>query len=283
MTDYGYVETASIVWMVIGLLVFIVVPVALAVAWIIKKKERVSTVLAGAVTFILFALILEKPIQNVLLFPTAMGLNDHAVSIFMNSHPVILAFLVGLFPGVFEETGRLVAYKTVLKKRTNKETSISHGIGHGGIEVVAILGLSYVNYIAYAVMINTGTFQTVVDQIMAQAPEQIGQVDQMVALLTTFSGGKVIIDIVGRIFAVMYHVGASVLVFYACRDKGKFWLYPLAIAIHTAVDFVGGLAIFNVISIPEWTQEFMVVIMGVVVLLGSYLLLYKKDNKIAHS
>ena len=283
MTDYGYVETASIVWMVIGLLVFIVVPVALAVAWIIKKKERVSTVLAGAVTFILFALILEKPIQNVLLFPTAMGLNDHAVSIFMNSHPVILAFLVGLFPGVFEETGRLVAYKTVLKKRTNKETSISYGIGHGGIEVVAILGLTYINYIAYAVMINTGTFQIVVDQIMAQAPEQIGQVDQMVALLTTFSGGKVIIDIVGRIFAVMYHVGASVLVFYACRDKGKFWLYPLAIAIHTAVDFVGGLAIFNVISIPEWAQEFMVVIMGVVVLLGSYLLLYKKDNKIAHS
>ena len=279
MTDFGYVETASIVWMAIGLLVFIVVPVALAVAWIIKKKERVTTILVGAVTFILFAIILEKPIQNVLLFPTVMGLNDHAISIFMNSHPVLLAFMVGLFPGVFEETGRLVAYKTVLKKRTNKETSISYGIGHGGIEVVAILGLTYVNYIAYAVMINTGTFQIVVDQIMAQAPDQIGQVDQMVALLTTFSGGKVMVDVVGRIFAVMYHIGASILVFYACRDKDKFWSYPLAIVLHTFIDFVGGLAIFNVINIPEWAQEFMVVIMGAVVFFGSYLLLYKKDNK----
>ena len=150
MSDYSYVETASIVWMAIGLLVFIVVPMALVVAWIIKKKERVSTILIGAATFILFVFILEKPIQNVLLFPTAMGLSDHAISSFFNLHPVLLALMVGLFPGVFEETGRLIAYKTVLKKRTNKETSISYGIGHGGIEVVAILGLTYINYIAYA-------------------------------------------------------------------------------------------------------------------------------------
>ncbi|MDO5155837.1 MAG: YhfC family glutamic-type intramembrane protease [Eubacteriales bacterium] len=279
MTDYGYVETASIVWMVIGLFVFLVVPVALSLIWIIKKKERVTTILVGAAAFILFALILEKPIQNVLLFPTAMGLSDHAISIFMNSHPVLLAFMVGLFPGVFEETGRLIAYKTVLKKRTNKETSISYGIGHGGIEVIAILGLTYVNYIAYAVMINTGTFQTLVDQLMAQAPGQIGQVDQMVSLLTTFSCGKVMLDVVERIFAVMFHIGASVLVFYACRDKGKFWLYPLAIVIHTVTDFVGGLVIFNVISISDWGMEFIVAIIGIVTIFGSYLLLYKKDNK----
>ena len=281
MTDYGYVETASIVWMVIGLLVFIVVPMALVVAWIIKKKERVSTILIGAATFILFVFILEKPIQNVLLFPTAMGLSDHAISSFFNLHPVLLALMVGLFPGVFEETGRLIAYKTVLKKRTNKETSISYGIGHGGIEVVAILGITYINYLVYAVMINTGTFQTVVDQLMAQAPDQIGQVDQMVALLTTFSGGKVMLDVVERIFAVMFHVGASVLVFYACREKDKFWLYPFAIVLHTAMDFVGGLVIFNVISISNWGMELIVAILGMAVFFGSYLLLYKKDNKTA--
>jgi len=279
MADFGHVETASIVWMVIGLFVFIVVPVALSILWIVKKKERVSTILVGAAAFILFALVLEKSIQNVLLFPTAMGLNDHAVSIFLNSHPVFLAFLAGLFPGVFEETGRLVAYKTVLKKRTNKETCISYGIGHGGIEVVAVLGITYINYIVYAMMINTGTFQTVVDQLMAQAPEQIGQVDQMVAMLTTFSCGKVMLDIVERIFAVMFHIGASVLVFYACRDKGKFWLYPLAIVIHTAMDFVAGLVIFNVISISDWGLELLVAIVGMATFFGAYLLLYKKDNK----
>ena len=277
MTDFGYVETASIVWMVIGLLIFVVVPVALGVVWIIKKKERVTTILIGAAAFILFVFILEKPIQNVLLFPTAMGLSDHAISTFMNSHPVILAFLVGLFPGVFEETGRLVAYKTVLQNRTNKETSISYGIGHGGIEVVFILGLTYVNYIIYAIMINTGLFQTIVDQVIAQAPDQVSQIDQIVSMLTTFSGASVMIAVVERVFAVMFHIGASILVFYACRDKGKFWLYPLAILLHTAMDFVAGLVIFNVLSISDWGMEIIVAIIGIITFGGSYLLLYKKD------
>lgn len=279
MTDFGYVETYSIVWMIIGLFIFVVVPVALGIIWTIKKKERVTTILIGAAAFILFAMILEKSIQNVLLFPTAMMLPDHTISLFFNSHPVMLALLVGLFPGVFEETGRLVAYKTVLRNRKNKETSISYGIGHGGIEVVAILGLTYINYIAYAIMINTGAFQTIVDQLMVQAPDQIGQVNQVVALITTFSGGNVMLAVVERIFSVMFHIGASILVFYACRDKGKFWLYPLAIVLHTAMDFVAGLVIFNVISISDWGMELIVAIMGIAVFFGSYFLLYKKDNK----
>ena len=76
--------------------------------------------------FLLFALVLEKPIQNVLLFPTAMGMEEHVASRFFAAHPVLLALAAGLFPGVFEETGRLVAFKTVLKNRKNRETSITY-------------------------------------------------------------------------------------------------------------------------------------------------------------
>lgn len=279
MTDFGYVETLSIVWMVVGLLIFVVVPTALSIVWIVKKKEHLSTIFVGAVTFILFVFVLEKPIQNIIAFPTAMGLPEHAISTFLSAHPIILSILVGLFPGIFEETGRLVAYKTVLRKRVNRETSISYGIGHGGIEVVALLGLTYLNYIIYAIMINAGLFQTVVDQVMAQAPDQIGQIDQIVELLTTFSGTTLMINVVERVFAVMFHIGASILVFYACREKEKFWLYPLAIILHTIVDTIGGLVIFNVISLSDWGLELIIAIFGVVVFFGSYLLLYKNDNR----
>lgn len=94
--------------------------------------ENITSVLAGAFTFLLFASILEKNIQNVLLFPTSMGLKNHVLSTFMNSHPFFLSFLAGLFPVLFEESGRFAAFKTLLKKRKNPETSISYGIGHGG-------------------------------------------------------------------------------------------------------------------------------------------------------
>lgn len=278
MTDYGYVSVLSIIWMILGLLIFTIVPIVLSIVWLVKKKERITTILIGAVCFILFALILEKPIQNVLAFPTALGLPNHALSNFFNANPILLAFVAGLFPGLFEETGRFVAFKTILRKRKNRETSISYGIGHGGIEVVVLLGLTYINYIIYALMINSGLMQTTINQMMEIAPEQVGQLEEIIVMLTTFSGTTLLIGVVERIFAVMFHIGASILVFYACKDKSKMWLYPLAIILHTLMDFIAVMVIFNVISISDLGLELIIAILGMAVFFGSFFLLYKRDK-----
>lgn len=278
MTDYGYVSVLSIIWMILGLLIFTIVPIVLSIVWLVKKKERITTILIGAVCFILFALILEKPIQNVLAFPTALGLPNHALSNFFNANPILLAFVAGLFPGLFEETGRFVAFKTILRKRKNRETSISYGIGHGGIEVVVLLGLTYINYIIYALMINSGLMQTTINQMMEIAPEQVGQLEEIIVMMTTFSGITLLISVVERIFAVMFHIGASILVFYACKDKSKMWLYPLAIILHTLMDFIAVMVIFNVISISDLGLELIIAILGMAVFFGSFFLLYKRDK-----
>ena len=278
MIENAHVETAAFVWLIAGVVLWIAVPVAAALIWKVKKKEPVTSILVGAAAFLLFALILEKPIQNVLAFPTAMGLPEHAVSRFLSANPVLLALVAGLFPGVFEETGRLVAFKTVLRKRRNRETSISYGIGHGGFEVILILGLTYIQYIAYAVMINTGTLGMIVDQVAAQAPEQLGSVETIVSLLTGFSFADLGIAFVERVFAVLFHIGASILVFYACKDRKKFWLYPLAVILHTAMDFAAALSLFKVIELPTWALESIAAVFGLSVFFGAYFLLYRKDK-----
>ena len=277
MSENMYVQASSFVWLIIGAVIWVAAPVLLAIVWKIKKKEPFTSILIGAAAFLVFALILEKPIQNVLAFPTAMGLPDHAVSKFLNANPVLLALVAGLFPGIFEETGRLIAFKTVLKRRRNRETSISYGIGHGGFEVILILGMTYLQYIVYAVMINTGVFGPVIEQVAAQAPEQLGSVNTVVSLLTRFSFADFGIAFVERIFAVLFHIGASVLVFYACRDKKRFWLYPLAIVIHTGLDFIAALNVFHVINLSPWALEGIAAAFGLLTFLGTYLLLYKKD------
>jgi len=279
MTDYPHVGTASFIWLITGAVLWIALPLLLAILWKIRKKEPFISILTGAAAFLLFAVILEKPIQNVLAFPSAMGLPEHAVSRFLNAHPVLLALVAGLFPGVFEETGRLIAFKTVLKKRRNRETAISYGIGHGGFEVILILGLTYLQYIAYAVMLSTGSFGAVVDQVASQAPEQLASVETVVKLIAGFSFADLGIAFVERIFAVLFHIGASVLVFYACRDKKRFWLYPLAVVLHTGMDFIAGLSIFNVISLSPWALEGIVALFGSLAFFGAYFLLYKKAGK----
>ncbi len=278
MTEFAKIGSAQIVFLLLGTVLATVVPLAIAIIWTIKKKEKFTTVLIGAATFLLFAIILEKPIQNVLVFPTQMGLPDTGVSQVINARPVLWAFVVGLFPGVFEETGRFVAYKTVLKNRKNRETSISYGIGHGGFEVMFLLGTTYATYIMYAVMINTGTFGTVMDQVMAKAPDQAGTVIALANQIVAFSFADLAVGVVERIFAVLIHIGASIIVFYACKEKGRLWLYPLAILLHTGVDFIAALTLAGVWNPPNWMLEGVVGGMGVLVFCGAFFLLYKKDE-----
>ncbi len=275
--DTIHVGTMSFVWLIIGVVIGIAVPVLIAIIWKIKKKEPVSTILIGAATFFVFVLILEKPIQNVLAFPTAMGLPDNPVSVFLNANTLLLALVASLFPGVFEETGRFVAFKILLKKRRNRETAISYGIGYGGLEAILILGLTYIQYIAFAVMINAGTFQTVIDKVASQAPEQVSAVEDVARLIVRFSFADLGVNLVERVSAVLFHVGASILVFYACKSKKHLWLYPFAIILHTCLDFIVALLVFNVISISSWTLEVIVAVFGLLIFFGAYLSLYKKD------
>ena len=264
--------------LVIGLLLFLFVPLIIAIVWTVKKKEKFTTVLAGAATFLLFAVILEKPLQNILVFPVQMGLPEHAAAKFIEARPVLWALILGLFPGVFEETGRLVAFKTVLKNRKNRETGVSHGIGHGGFEVMFILGVMYFQYIVYALMINAGTFGDLIAQVKAQAPDQVEAGYAIAAQLASFSAGDLALAVVERIFAFLYHTGASILVFYACKEKRKFWLYLLAVLLHTAMDAVAGLQMAGVIAMTPVMLEGIVAVFGGAVFFGAYFLLYKKDK-----
>ena len=262
----------------VGVVLAIIIPIAIALIWKFKKKERFTTILIGVASFVLFAMIIEKLIQNVLIFPTQMMLPDHAVSRFINARPLLWALVVALFPGVFEETGRLIAFKTVLRKRKNRETSISYGIGHGCGEAMILLGITYIEYIVFAVMINLGTFQTVIDQAAAQAPDQINTVYALAGQIASFSMASLGVALFERVFAVLFHIGASILVFYACKDKKKIWLYPLAIILHTAMDFIAALTLTGIWTPSTWLLEAIVAVFGILVFCGAYFLLYRKDK-----
>ena len=243
--DYGTVSNQTLVMLGIGAVIFLVVPIIIAIIWKKKKNEPFTTVIIGAAAFLLFVTV-EKVIQSFFIMDsTPMGA-------FINARPVLWAFTVGFFPGLFEETGRLVAFKTLLKKRQQRETSISYGLGHGGVaEVSVIMTYTMISYFAYAALINSGEIATVLEQVRELAPNQLSQIEDLIKQLTEFSAMSLVTMIIERVFAVMFHVGASIMVFYACKDK-KFWLYPLAILIHTLIDMYGGLMLANVISIPGW-------------------------------
>ena len=268
--EFTPVGSQAFVSLALGAALGILLPLGIALLWVRKKHEPFKTVLVGAVIFFLFVTILEKPIQALVIT------GEHPVAAFLSANPVWWALVVGLFPGVFEETGRLFAFKAILKNRKNRETAISYGVGHGGMEVLMLLGVNYVAYLAYAAMINSGTFGTVIEQAAAKAPEQAETLRTLAEQLAGLTIGGVGLGLVERGFAFLFHIGASILVLYACRDRGRFWLYPLAIVLHTALDFIAGLTIAKVVTIPTLALEGIIGVFAVLVFCGAYFLLYRR-------
>ena len=169
------VPTASLLMIVLNLVLGFVVPIGLA-WWMVRKYQaKWSTILIGAATFFVFVLVLEALVHGVVLK------GPHGAAIQGNLW--YYALYGGLMAGLFEETGRFLAMKFLLKKEPSTALpGIAYGIGHGGAEMLFVFGMTMVSSLAMAVMVNAGQADTLLGQAPAEAQAQVGeQIDKLVA------------------------------------------------------------------------------------------------------
>jgi uncharacterized membrane protein YhfC len=141
----------------------------------------------------------------------------------------------GLMAGLFEETGRFLAMKFLLKKEpTTPKAGVTYGLGHGGVEMMLLFGLAMISSFALAVMINAGQTETLLSQAPAEAKDQlVAQLDQ----IKDASAGSFLLGLWERFSALILQVSLSILVWAAARKGGKWlWLFPAAILLHALVD-----------------------------------------------
>lgn len=201
------------------------VPVALA-WWMVKKYNvNIRTILIGAGVFIVFALVLEPILHQIVLK------GPHGSAIMGNAW--YYALYGGLAAGVFEETGRFLGMKFLLKKEpTDAKTPVAYGIGHGGTEMLIIFGISMISNLVMSSLINNGQADTILATVPAEASAQVqAQFEQLQAL----TAGTLLLSLWERISALILQVGLSVMVWTAVR-KNRLWLFPMAILLHFVVD-----------------------------------------------
>ncbi|MBO4807590.1 MAG: YhfC family intramembrane metalloprotease [Lachnospiraceae bacterium] len=219
------VSSAAMGGMVFSLCIAFLLPIALMIIAKIKLKPWFLSVIVGAGTFIAFAFILESILHSVVMMLTGDLLTNNLW---------FRAIYGGLAAGIFEETGRLVAFKTVMKKHLTKENSIMYGIGHGGIEAILILGTACISNLSTAAMINSGNIETLYSALTEPTLSATkAGVETLIATpaLTFYLGG------VERISAITLHICLSYIVYRAVKDK-NIKLFILAIAIHAFIDAV---------------------------------------------
>jgi uncharacterized membrane protein YhfC len=215
------VSGISILFMVISLLIIFLLPVGLMIYFYQKEKISLLAVLVGALVFFVFQVATRLPLLNYL-----AGLEWFQG---IATDMVFISVFLSLSAGIFEEVGRFVGFKYFLAAILERKNGIAYGIGHGGIEAILLVGLTYINNIAFSMMINAGTFDKVIVQL---GPVTAGIIRD--ALVKT----PPVMFLIGgmeRFFSIIIQIALSLIVLYAVKFKKRsFLLY--AILIHTFIN-----------------------------------------------
>lgn len=221
------VSTLSLVGMVFSLALSFLFPLILAIYFIRKYKTGILPFLTGAGIFILFALILEQLFHFLFIGPAS------PIADTIKNSPVLLGLYGGFMAGIFEETGRLLAFLFILKKARDWSHGTVYGIGHGGIESWLLVSITYANNLILSIMFNAGQVETMK---AALTPDQIVVLEKGLQALSSTGSSVFFLAGIERVLTVIIQIGLSLLVLYAVR-KRKYLYFGLAILLHAALDF----------------------------------------------
>ena len=216
------ISMATIAYIIFSLVLIFGFPIGLAIYLCVKRKASFRAVLVGALVFLVFQLLTRIPLLQLagqMPWYQAMAANL----------PVLVLFL-SFTAGLFEETGRYLAFRFVLKNQLETKNALAYGVGHGGFEAIALVGLTYINNLVIALAINNGSFdQTMAPALGANAEAMKNQFINLTPSIFALGG-------IERFLTILAHIGMSLLVYYAVRYR-KPLFYFLALLAHTVLNF----------------------------------------------
>lgn len=225
------VGVLTIITVCITLGVSILLPIGAGIVYALKQKGKGiwSAWLLGAAGFFIMQMVIRTPILNLLAAkPGFMELTYE--------HYVISGFCFAFTAALFEVIGRYVVAK-LLSKNLTYERSIAAGMGHGGIEAIVIIGMAYINNLVFIIMINSNTFDSLIEQVGATGVDTASLVQVKDALLNV-NPAMFLLAGYERILTMLLHVALSLLVCYFVSRKQDWKGIGICLVCHCIVDFV---------------------------------------------
>ena len=156
-------------------------------------KKFFKLFLLGMICFVLSQLCLRLPLFKLL--NNNLWLNN-----FQSLYPLLYGFLIALSAGIFEEGGRFIFRDKFLKESNSKQDAIIFGLGHGLIEVIFVIVVSY-------------------------------------SSLSLMTRSDIFLGLYERLLAVIFHIGMTVLIWLGFNRMEKYRNLILAIFLHGFFDY----------------------------------------------
>lgn len=229
------IPNATIIFCVITLFVSLILPLILLLVFALRNRKQgiVSAWIIGALGFFIPQMLIRLPILTLL---------SPQLTKFAAFSPLLYALTLAVTAGLFELAGRIMAAR-VMGNRLTPKRALAAGLGHGGIEAMVIIGISYINNLVYIVMIQNGTFDALLAQ-NASSPEVVAQLEQVRTALLTTSPAMFLLAGYERLLTMICQAAMSVMVCYgmASGKPGKYIL--LCLGVHTLLDSSAGISFY---------------------------------------
>ncbi|MBQ9880227.1 MAG: YhfC family intramembrane metalloprotease [Clostridia bacterium] len=233
--------------LIITVVLMIAIPVVFVLFWRGRHKDRtrIGYLIAGAAGFMVSARMLELALHYFCVIA------DNPVSRFINGNTAAFVIYGTAAAGVFEECGRHIVMKYIMKKDRTRENAVYYGIGHGGIEILGVLLPSMISLLAIAVLFTSGSAENAMNALNI-TPETVSAALPSVRAAAEFGYAAAAMNVAERLFAMLVHIGLSVVVFYGVVNAKKVFL-PLAVILHMTVDAFP--ALYQRGALPLWSVE----------------------------
>jgi uncharacterized membrane protein YhfC len=217
-------------------------PVVVALWWHRRSGAPFAALGAGAIVFFVSQVILRLPWQ----IPLGRWIQGHP--------EWLVPFLLfsSFTAGLFEETGRWVGYKYLLRRERSRRIAVMFGLGHGALEAILLAGLPLAGLLVSWVMAARGLIPAgpALDAITQQAAASDPWKVQLAAL--------------ERASAMAIHVGLALIVLQVWLRREMRWLI-LAIALHFAVNSIAAILVLE-LRLSPLLGELALVAMAIAVL-----------------
>lgn len=219
------VPTLTILMLVFGAITCVAIPTALYVWMRRRANQLLLAAFAGGLGFFVMQIMIRIPIVQVV----AM------TEWFANLAPLVAALLLGGTAALFETVGRYGTMAIFLKNDTRFSAGFAHGVWHGGVEAIMLVGLNFGIYAVFSILLNTGLMAEI-GPSLADANVDFGETfTLLIDVLTTTPWYEFLWGTFERVVTIFIHVGLSILVMFT-RYRKQLRYTVLAFLIHMILD-----------------------------------------------
>lgn len=228
------VSTASIIAILVTLFITLIAPIIVWIIYGVKNKGKCvwKALALGAAGFVLLQMIIRVPILNIVSMLPGFGT-------FVTNYYVVYCLILAFTAALFEVVARFGVAK-ILQKKINYQQGVAAGLGHGSIEAILLVGMTYVNNLLYAVMINTGAFDATVEATAGADPTGALEAQLLAIKTALIDTPSYLYYLAGyeRVLCVIFHTAMSLLVCYLVYKKKALLGVGIAFTAHFLVDFI---------------------------------------------